>query len=141
VAPARAISIDVKGLAELTRGMHSLVGSIDEASGDAFYDLAQIARAETAAKVPHRSGRLAASAAARRDAAGNTASVGIGDGVPYAGWIEFGGGKDPQHAGRKYIKRGRYLYPTARRTARELRPVAELTARQQIKRQHWPTPH
>jgi hypothetical protein len=59
----------------------------------------------------------------------------MGAGVPYAGWIEFGGGH-----GRPYIATGRYLTPTARDAAPALQRAGEAAARQQIGRMRWPTP-
>ena len=71
------------------------------------------------------------------DASGKVGQVTMGAGLPYAGWIEFGGGR-----GHPYRPRGRYLYPTAKRTEPGVpSSTAETRDRaQQIRRMRWPTP-
>lgn len=56
----------------------------------------------TRAVVPRRTGRLASSITVRPVPDG--AEVRMGDGIPYAGWIEYGGTR-----GRPYVAKGRYL--------------------------------
>ena len=54
------------------------------------------------------------------ESSGRSALLRMGRGVPYAGWIEFGGSR-----GRPMVKRGRYVYPTAL----DSQPMAVLAAR------------
>jgi phage gpG-like protein len=53
--------------------------------------------------VPKRTGRLAGSISVQRDQDGARLEMG-GAGVPYAGWIEYGGSR-----GRPYVAGGRYV--------------------------------
>lgn len=70
-----------------------------------------------AGKVPYLSGQLAGSVESSSDDEG--VEVSMGDGVDYAGWIEFGGTR-----GRPYVPDGRYLYPTALAAQDEFATVA-----------------
>lgn len=131
------VTTEVHGLRQLDAGSVRLGREIGPVAGDAFRDVAQATAALVAARVPHRSGRLAGSVGAELDRSSDTASVGIGDGVPYAGWIEFGGGR---YRGRPYTAEGRYLYPTARAAGRELQAAGERAAVGEIRRFHWQRP-
>lgn len=87
-------------------------------------------------RVPVLTGQLAGSVEVGADDEGGAGvTVGIGDGVPYAGWIEFGGGH-----GRPYIPEGRYLYPTAEQAADEYAQMAADTAADTVGRFSWSTP-
>ncbi|HKY66049.1 MAG TPA: hypothetical protein VJM49_06750 [Acidimicrobiales bacterium] len=85
-------------------------------------------------EVPVLTGTLAASVeTVALDEAG--VGVAIGDGVPYAGWIEFGGSR-----GREYIAEGRYLYPTALEAEDEFVTLASDTADDTARSFPWSTP-
>jgi len=84
-------------------------------------------------KVPVLTGTLAWSVEVDDDELG--VSVGIGDGVIYAGWIEFGGSR-----GRAYIPEGRYLYPTAVAGESDYQQLASDTAVDTAERFSWSTP-
>lgn len=86
-----------------------------------------------AAKVPVLTGTLAASVQVVPDPSG--VGVGIGQGVPYAGWIEFGGSR-----GRPAIPEGRYLYPTALASETDWLRNASDTAEATVGRFPWSTP-
>jgi hypothetical protein len=58
----------------------------------------------------------------------------IGDGLDYAGWIEFGGSR-----GRPAIPQGRYLYPAAEASEAEWLDLAEQVAETTIGRFPWST--
>jgi hypothetical protein len=58
--------------------------------------------------------------------------IGIGGGLDYSGWIEFGGSR-----GRPYIPQGRYLYPTAQAAEGEWYSLAEDTAENTVERFPW----
>lgn len=134
------VSADVKGLRQLEAGAIQLGKNIEDAAGHAFLDIAQHAQATVAAHLPHRSGRLAGTVQARltRTARGvDRARVGMGKRLPYAGWVEFGGGR---YKGRPYVAGGRYLYPLARQAADDLEPAGERAATEEIRRMRWPRP-
>jgi phage gpG-like protein len=86
-----------------------------------------------AAKVPRLTGQLAGSIEANPTDDG--AEVEMGDGIEYAGWIEFGGTR-----GRPYIPEGRYLYPSAIEATDEFARLAAETADDTARRFAWSTP-
>ena len=127
--------VDVKlhGGRELGSGTERLAGEIAEAAGAAFLGVAEKAASATRMRVPHRSGTLAGSVEAGHEEDG--ASVGMGAGVPYAGWIEFGGSR-----GRPYVSSGRYLYPTATGAEPALAAAGNEAARKEIGGFRWASP-
>ena len=78
-------------------------------------------------------GTLAASVDVHEDK--DAMGVSIGAGVPYAGWIEFGGSR-----GRPHIPEGRYLYPTALDSEAEFAEMAADAASDSVGRFSWSTP-
>ena len=80
-------------------------GALDQASQDAAAKLLTQAAATTRAAIPHISGAMAGSVYVKPEAWGAVLSE--GDGVVYAGWVDFGGGH-----GRPYLPSGRYLFPS-----------------------------
>lgn len=106
------------------------LGPALEAAAQAFGD--DVA-AETADKVPVVTGTLAGSVKAQPTADG--VSVTIGQDVPYAGWIEFGGSR-----GRPLIPTGRYLYPTALAAEPDWATLAAKTAIETVGSFPWPIP-
>ncbi|HEU0193320.1 MAG TPA: HK97 gp10 family phage protein [Gaiellales bacterium] len=127
------LDVQVRGLAELARGSRRLADNIDSGADAAFRSVADQTATLVRGRVPRVSGRLAASVTA--DSISEGAQVGMGDGVPYAGWVEFGGTR-----GRPYIAQGRYLYPTAQAAGPLLQRAGETTARDEIRRMAWPRP-
>jgi hypothetical protein len=109
--PQTTISTEVVGIKALTK---DLLRVADEHSGQllpflqaaAERAMAPIANA-VRSSLPHRSGRLAASVRVARSRTG--ASVREGDGLLYAGPVDFGGWPP----GRPYLPNGRYLFPAA----------------------------
>jgi hypothetical protein len=61
--------------------------------------------------------------------------VGLGDRVPYAGWIEFGGSR-----GRDFVPEGRYLWPTVLQQEDEFAAFAADVATDTARSYPWPTP-
>jgi phage gpG-like protein len=86
-----------------------------------------------AGRVPVLSGQLASSVEASADEEG--AAVTMGEGLAYAGWIEFGGSR-----GRPHVPEGRYLYPTALEAQDEFGEVAAEAAADSVGRFSWSTP-
>ena len=113
--------------------MATLASGIERGAQSEFKRTADQTASLVSGRVPHRSGRLASSV--RGQATPKGASVVMGAGVPYAGWIEYGGGH-----GRPYVASGRYLEPTARAATPAFQHAAETAARNQIRGMRWPTP-
>jgi hypothetical protein len=127
------VEIKVRGVKQLDSGARELFENIDRATDQ---QATQVTADQVAmivrGRVPKKSGRLARSVHTERR--GRVSSVVMGEGLPYARWIEYGGGTRP------YRKRGRYVYPTAKRTERAFRKHAETATSQEIKGMRWPTP-
>ena len=125
--------VEVHGYEELADGSRALARKIAENAPRALQSAAGTAASAARGRIPRVSGRLASSVhtGASRDAA----FVGFGDGVPYAGWIEFGGSR-----GRPYVAEGRYLYPAAKDTEQQVIMAAERAAASEIGGFHWPSP-
>jgi len=131
---ADAVEIKVRGVKQLSAGTRRLFADIERAT---VQDAVRVSAEQTAAtvrsRVPVRSGALRASV--RDVMRGKVGRVEMGAGLPYAGWIEFGGTR-----GRKRVRRGRYEYPTAKRTERAFIKHCETAATSEIKGARWPTP-
>jgi hypothetical protein len=129
---ADGVTAELVGVDELARGADQLADRIGESADAALERVgAQIAQAARA-RMPHGTGRLAGGVAASRAVGG--VQVGHVGGVPYAGFIEFGG------HGRAYVPGGRYLFPVAQQAEPLIQAAGELAARQEIARMRWPTP-
>jgi phage gpG-like protein len=135
--PDAPVSARLLGLDELAEGSRALAGKIGQGAGRDFQGAANDAAAVAAARIPRDSGRLAGSIESAYDSGRQAASVGMGQGVPYAGWIEFGGGR---YVARPYMPRGRYLWPAIDAAARELQAAGERAADREIRRMQWPRP-
>jgi hypothetical protein len=129
------VTIKVRGVKQLEAGARQLFENIERAeASDAIDPTTEQVAATIRARVPRKSGRLAATVHAVR-AVNGRGHVTLGAGLPYGRWIEFGawGGRSP--------RAGRYVYPTAKRTERAFRKHAEAVCSAQIGGMHWPTPH
>jgi len=128
------IDVKVRGVKQLSAGTERLFRNIDSAT---VHDAVRVSAEQTAstvrARVPVRSGALRASV--RDVMRGKVGSVTMGAGLPYAGWIEFGGSR-----GRPKRTRGRFVYPTAKRTERAFIKHCSDAATSEIKGMRWPTP-
>jgi hypothetical protein len=131
--PDPPVSAEVRGVDELQRGSRSLFEHIDSGADKAFMSTADQVATMIRTRQPVLTGRLAASAGAQP--ASHGASVTLGDGVPYAGWIEFGGTR-----GRPYVPMGRTVYPTAEAAAPLFKRAGDTLARNQIGSMRWPKP-
>lgn len=129
-----SVSVEVRGVDELAAGSRRLFEKIGDGAEKTFLSTADQVATMIARKQPVLTGRLAASATA--DGIDKGASVGIGGpGVPYAGWIEFGGTR-----GRPYVPEGRTVYPTAEESKSMFQRAGEKTAADQIGMMLWPKP-
>jgi phage gpG-like protein len=136
------LSVEVHGLRELADGSLTLARKIEQGAPKQLQEAAGSAASAARGRVPRVSGRLASSlhTGVSRDAAW----LGFGDGVPYAGWIEFGGSRTGNRgatADRAYVPEGRFLYPAARDTEAMVASSAERAARDEIGAMRWPTPN
>ena len=115
-------------MADLRRWADQLGPAIDKDSR-AF---AGRVASKVSGRVPVLTGALAASVDIEDTPGDDGAGVSIGEGLEYAGWIEFGGSR-----GRAYIPEGRYLYPTALAAEGDFRQLAEHTATDTVARYPW----
>jgi len=123
----------VIGYDELAAGSKTLFQHLAEEAPKAFLEVARAGASSVQAAVPRLSGRLAGSVTTTQE--GDHASVGIGEGVPYAGWIEFGGSR-----GRPYMAEGRYLFPITLAAEPAVVTAGEQAAEKEIKEARWPNP-
>jgi Bacteriophage HK97-gp10, putative tail-component len=126
------IEVRIRGVDELAAGTRQLAGNIDEAARGEFLNVADQVAGQVSGSVPRRSGRLAGSVHAT--AAGEGASVSMGEGVRYAEFVEYGGRGHPHSA------TGNYLYPTAMAAEPLLVAAGVKVAVQEIGAMQWPTP-
>jgi phage gpG-like protein len=125
-------AIEVKGWPQLAQGSAQLASSIEHSADENLAGTAAAVAGQVAGSVPVVSGTLAGSVTA---SPGPPASVGIGDGVPYAGWIEFGGTR-----GRPYVGTGRYLFPGVQASEPMVVAAVQAATETEIKGMTWPTP-
>ena len=122
--------IELSGLdkagADMNRWAEQLAPAVDKAAAEVTARAAAAVRGE----LPKRSGRLAGSVDVGVDNDG--AYVGLGVGIDYAGWIEYGGTR-----GRPYVADGRYLWPTAQTFTDEYVAAAEGAAADSVDRFPW----
>ena len=135
VAAPLGVTTKVYGLDELARGMRDLAGEIDTAAENELETVAAQTAAEIRGKVPRLTGRLAGSVTSSGGLFSSAATVSMG-GLPYAGWIEFGGSR-----GRPFVADGRFVLPTAEDNEGLAERAGEKAARNQIRRQRWPRPN
>lgn len=115
-------------MADLRRWADQVGPAVAKAAGP-FGDKAA---ARVAGRVPVLTGALAGSASSTVSDEG--LELELGSGVPYAGWIEFGGSH-----GRPYVAEGRYLYPTALELEEEWTTTAAEAAEDTVGRFSWST--
>lgn len=115
--------------ADLRRWADQLAAEVNKASAPLAARVAGI----VSGRVPHLSGQLAGSVESRLVDDG--VELSMGDGLAYAGWIEFGGSR-----GRDYIAQGRYLYPSMLDAEDEYQQTAETTSADTVSRFAWSTP-
>lgn len=125
-------AVKVRGWPELAAGTEQLAGNIDRETQARFRGAAATIAGRVRSVVPRLSGAMAGSVGVQPDA-----PVGVGylGGVPYAGWVDFGGGH-----GRPYVGSGRYLYPTVHDSEQLVEDAARQAATTETKGMRWPTP-
>jgi phage gpG-like protein len=130
---SEAVEAKVLGLDELARGTKDLAGRIDRSAGPAMERGAQLAATIARATVPVLTGTLRGSIATASNE--GKAQLGMGEGLPYAGWIEYGGTR-----GRPYVDRGRNLYPAAVKATPVALASASSQAEKEIAKYPWKRP-
>lgn len=125
--------VELVGVEPALADMGRWAEQVGPAVAKASRQIAERVASTTRDRVPVLTGTLASSVEIVDDELG--VSVGIGDGVAYAGWIEFGGSR-----GRAYIAEGRYLYPTATAAEPDFQALASDTAADTVERFSWSTP-
>jgi hypothetical protein len=123
---------EVIGLDEAARDMEKWAKEVGPEVEKGTRDLAGQIADRVSNRVPVLTGTLSSSVEVV-DISGE--EVAIGDGVEYAGWIEFGGSR-----GRALVPEGRYLYPTALEFEEEFGAAASDIAEQSAERFSWSTP-
>jgi phage gpG-like protein len=122
--------VDVLGWDELAAGSRTLFAKIEDAAQDAFDDVARDVASRVS--VPRKTGRLAGSVEAASE--GGAALVRMGKGIPYAGFVEYGG------RGHPHSPTGNYLYPVAMDATPLLVTAGTKAATDEIGGMRWPTP-
>jgi hypothetical protein len=115
---AQKPTIEVVGLRALSRDLKKMSdeksGPIVDAMKKAGKAAAEPVAAATRSSLPSVSGRLAGNV--RTSGTRTGAAVRMGSrGIPYAGWIEFGGSRGGRNSrgSRPFTAGGRYLFPAA----------------------------
>lgn len=113
--------IKVEGLKEFQRALKTLDGESQKRLKVVLDDVSRVVAQAAARRVPHRTGRAAASLRAQSSQR-EARVVGGSKKIPYYGFLDFGGrvGKNKSVA-RPFVKSGRYLWPAvaANRTSLE----------------------
>lgn len=122
----------MEGFAELFAGTLTLAHRIDDEAGKEFLGVADQAAAKVRGSLHRRTGRTAASVTTQER--GGNALVGMGDGVPYAQYEEYGG------RGWPHNPTGNFLYPAAMDSEPLLVVAGEKAARREIGAMNWPSP-
>ena len=108
-------------------GLKALAADVKKQSDDVQSDLYKALRsagkaaaepiaAATRSALPYDSGHLAGTVRASGTRTGASVREGSKK-YPYAGWIDFGGDREPQGGHRDRYRDGRYLFPNARNLA------------------------
>jgi Bacteriophage HK97-gp10, putative tail-component len=126
------VDVRLRGYAELAAGTRKLADNIEQAAGREFGRAAEQVAGRVRSSLPRRTGRTAGSVAV--EARGPAASVSMGQGVPYAQFVEYGGRGHPHSA------QGNYLYPAAMAGEPLIVAAAQEAASNEIGRMTWPTP-
>lgn len=103
---------------DLMQACVRLPGLCTNSSARAALDVATDRAQRLRHALPKRSGRLASSVLVDRDT--DSAAISFGAGVPYAGWIDHGGGH-----GREYVSGGRYTGPSLDGAERDFQQATE----------------
>jgi len=104
--------VQIIGADDLVRDLNRLAapaGPFDQSTRTAADRLLEPRAATTRSAVPRLSGAMAGSINVNPQPFGAVLSE--GDGIAYAGWVDFGGQR-PQSGPREYRPDGRYLFPS-----------------------------
>jgi phage gpG-like protein len=123
--------VEVDGAAELAAAAARVPDACERAAADAGEKVAAALVTSTRGITPKRSGRLASSITREKVPDGWVVSFGAG--VPYAGWIEYGG----TH-GRPYVPDGRYLGAGAEDAATRYQKNTQANLDDELRRLDWP---
>lgn len=125
-------SVELVGLDDAFRDFQRWADQL----GPAVAEQARAFAGRVASRVhpPVLTGALASSVDLETISGADGIGLSIGDGLDYAGWIEFGGSR-----GRAAIPEGRYLYPAAEASEAEWLELAEQVAETTIGRFPWST--
>ena len=124
--------IRVRGWDELAAGTDQLAKNTDAETQQQFRAAAEVTAGRVRGGVPAVSGAMRSSVGVEP---GPPVGVGYRGGVPYAGWVDFGGGH-----GRPYLAGGRYLFPTVQQAEPLVVAAAQHAATTEVKEMRWPTP-
>ena len=124
--------VRVLGVDELVAGARNVNRTIEREAPEAFERVGQDVARAVQQQVPRLTGRLANSV--RADPTQDGVGVVMGDGVPYAVFVEYGG------RGFPHSPTGNFLYPTAMQAGPELERAGLQVAEQAIEGTTWPNP-
>ena len=130
--PDADVEVKVLGVDELVAGSKNVERTIERDAPDAFARVGQDVARAVQQQVPRLTGRLASSV--RADPTQDGVGVVMGDGVPYAVFVEYGG------RGFPHSSTGNYLYPTAMQAGPELEQAGLRVANDAIEGTTWPNP-
>lgn len=99
------MSVEFEGVDELLAGMQRVERGVSDDAPKEFEHVASQVADQVRGRLPRRTGALAGSVEIDRDTGG--AGVGMGSGVPYAQFVEYGGRGFPHNP------QGNYLTPAA----------------------------
>lgn len=103
--------VTVTGLRDLNKALKAADTEAIDAMKSVMKQIAEGVAADVRSRVPHRSGRAAASYKPRGGVKGAAIAYG-GPKAPYAAWLDYGGAVGKAKSVRRpVVKGGRYLYP------------------------------
>lgn len=133
VSTMTSIDVKVDGLDRLRRNLRAAGQGLEKDLRRANLDAAQIVASEAQRRVPKRTGKTAGTVralASQRDArvrAGGTRA-------PHYPWLEYGGKRPRDRAGRPRVSGGRYLYPAIADVRDQVVDVHERAVRDILRR-------
>jgi hypothetical protein len=129
---ADGVEVRVRGLNELAAGVGRLARNVDRDAGDEFGRMSARMADQVRGRVPVDTGALAGSV--QGGPRGRGGRLQMGDGVPYARFVEFGGRGFPRSTD------GNYVGPVVTAAAGELVDAGNRAAGAAIAGTSWPTP-
>lgn len=124
--------VEIRGVAEFNQGLDKLAANIEDAAPKELARVADRIADDVRGDVPKRTGALAGSVTSKQTARGATLSM--GEGVPYARFVEYGGRGFPRSA------QGNYFGPAVEDAGPRVHDAGEKVARDEIGRMVWPSP-